>query len=74
MEKEIKKIISETMEISIKDIDINSNLSRDLEMESLDIIDLIVEVENKYNIEIKDKHIKNIQTVRDLIDYIDEAR
>ena len=40
-------------------------------MESLDLVDLVAAFEEKYNIEILDKDIKNLQTVNDIIKYIE---
>ncbi len=70
MEKEIIDLISKTLEIPSKDITLKTNLISDLELESLDLVDLITAFEKKYNIEILDKDIKNFQTVNDIVQYI----
>ena len=41
-------------------------------MESLDFVDLVAAFEKKYHIEILDKDIKTLQTVGDLIQYIEK--
>lgn len=74
MEEKVIKIISDLMEIDESEIKLESNLSSDLNMESLDLVDLIVEFENEFDVEIKDQDIKNIQTVQDIVDYINENK
>ncbi len=71
MKEEIINIISEVLEIPKENIKENANLIRDLELESLDLVDLIAAFEKKYNIEILDKDIKNLQTVDDIVKYIE---
>jgi len=70
MEKEIIKILSEVSEVKEKDIKLNSKLVDDLELESLDVVTLVSEFENKYNIEIPDEDIKKFLTVEDIVEYI----
>lgn len=72
MEKEIIKIISEISEIPVKKINLKSNLIADLDLESLDLVTLISEIETKYNLEIPDKEIKKIQTVEDIVNYLNK--
>ena len=71
MKEEIISLMSEVLEIPKENIKENANLVRDLELESLDLVDLIAAFEKKYNIEILDKDIKNLQTVDDIIKYIE---
>ena len=70
MEKDIINVIAEIAEINPKKISMASTLSGDLELESLDLVTLVSEFEEKYNITVEDKDIKNLQTVKDIVDYI----
>lgn len=70
MNEKVIKIISEVVEIPIKKIKLESDLINDLELESLDLVNLISEFESRYNITVDDKDIKNLHTVSDVIDYI----
>ena len=71
MKQEIINLISETLEIPQDKINEKTNLFKDLDLESLDIVDLVAAFEQKYQIEILDKDIKNLQTVDDIIKYIE---
>lgn len=70
MKKEVIKIIANIMEIPERKIKMENTLIGDLDLESLDIVTLIAELEEKYQIEIPDKEIKKMQTVEDVVNYL----
>ena len=70
MKEEIIDLISSTLEIDKKKINESTNLIADLDVESLDLVDLVAAFEEKYDIEIPDKDVKNLQTVGDIIKYL----
>ena len=70
MKEEIINIIANVAEVPSKKINLDTNLVKDLELESLDLVTLVSEFEEKYNITVEDKDIKNLQTVKDIVDYI----
>ena len=74
MQKEIIELIASVLELDKKDINENTNLLVDLEIESLDLVDLISAFEEKYQLEIPDQDIKNFQTVGDIIKYIEQTQ
>ena len=71
MKKDVIKIIANIMEIPEKKIKMENTLIGDLDLESLDIVTLIAELEEKYQIEIPDKEIKKMQTVEDVVNYLE---
>lgn len=70
MEKEVIKLIAETLEVDEKKITKDTNLLQDLDVESLDLVDLVTAFEDKYGVEIADKDVKDLQTVNDILEYI----
>ncbi len=74
MKEKIIKLIAKTLDINPKDINEKTNLVKDLEVESLDLVDLVAAFEDEFGIEIADKDIKNIQTVGDIIKYAEEHK
>lgn len=70
MEKLVIDTIMEVTELPKEKITLNSNLLTDLELDSIDIVSLIAAFEEKLNIEIPDKDIKNFQTVQDMVNYL----
>ena len=71
---EVSKIIADTLEIDVKEVKAESNLIADLGMESLDLVDLVVAFEEKYKVSIDDKDVKKLQTVQDIVTYIENKK
>ncbi len=71
----LKMILNETAGIS-RDITLERDtvISRDLKLNSLEIVSLICAVEDEFDIEIDDKDIKSIVTIGDLIKYIEKQQ
>jgi acyl carrier protein len=63
-------ILSEFTTLDKENITENSNLTTDLDLNSLDVINLVVAFEDEFNIEIPDHKIKELNTVGDIITYI----
>ena len=70
MKEEVIKIIASVAEVTEESINLNTNLIADLDLESLDLVTLVSEIENKYELEIPDKEIKKIQTVEDIVNFL----
>ena len=70
MKEEVIKIIASVAEVPEESINLNTNLIADLDLESLDLVTLVSEIENKYELEIPDKEIKKIQTVEDIVYFL----
>ncbi|MBO7720230.1 acyl carrier protein [Candidatus Saccharibacteria bacterium] len=74
MKEEVINLISETLEIDKNDLTLDTDLARDLNVESIDLVDLITAFEDKYNFEIPDQDLKNLQTIGDIITYIEKRQ
>lgn len=70
MKEEVIKIIASVAEVPEESINLNTNLIADLDLESLDLVTLVSEIENKYELKIPDKEIKKIQTVEDIVNFL----
>lgn len=70
--EEVINIVSDVLEVDKNELNENTNLVKDLKAESLDLVDLVSAFEEKYNFEIPDKDIKNLETIGDIIKYIDQ--
>ena len=71
----LKKLLNETSGIE-KDFSLGEDtvISRDLKLNSLEIIALICSVEDEFDISVDDKDIKSIVTIGDLIKYIENRQ
>ncbi|MCR5573110.1 MAG: acyl carrier protein [Candidatus Saccharibacteria bacterium] len=74
MEKEVFKLIADTLEVDEKKISLETDFLNDLDVESLDLVDLVTAFEDKYEVEIADKDVKDLHTVGNVINYIKERQ
>lgn len=70
IESKVVTIISEQLSLREEDIKVDSRFVDDLGADSLDIVELIMEMEEEFDIEIPDEDIEKIVTVQDVIGYI----
>ena len=69
--EKVKKILSNQLEIEEDKITIDSDLVEDLKADSLDIVELIMDLEQEFDLEIPDEDLPKVTTVRDVVDYIE---
>ncbi|MCD7855600.1 MAG: acyl carrier protein [Clostridiales bacterium] len=70
----VKEIIAEQMGVSEDDITLETSFADDLDADSLDIFQIISELEDAFEIEFANEDAENIKTVGDAVDYINEAK
>lgn len=64
-------IVCDVMELTKEEVTPEANLVTDLNVESLDFVDLVEAFTKEYNVAIHDKDLKEINTVKDIADYIE---
>ena len=72
MLNELQEIIAEKLGLSAEEVQPEKSLKDDLKAESLDLFDLVTELEEKYEIEIPTEDLDTLVTVQDVIDYIEK--
>ena len=68
--EKVKKIIVEQLGVEEDDINLESSFIDDLGADSLDIVELIMALEEEFDIEIPDNQAEKITTVSDAVEYI----
>ena len=68
---QIKKILVETMDIEEEKVTLDAKLKDDLNLDSLDSVELIMSAEEEFGIEIPDEDVMNFKTVNDIVNYIE---
>jgi acyl carrier protein len=69
--EKLKKILINVLGAKEEDIKAESKFVDDLGADSLDLVELIMALEDKFGIEISDEDAEKIVTVKDTLDYID---
>ena len=70
----IKDIIIEQLQVEESDVNMDTNLMKDLSADSLDAVEIIMAIEDEYGIEIPDEEAEKMQTVGDLVSYVEENK
>jgi len=74
IEEEIKAIICEQLSVEEADVVPEASFVDDLGADSLDLVELIMAMEEKFEVEIADEDAEKIKTVQDAINYIKANR
>ena len=68
----IREIICEQLDLEEDNVTLDSNIMEDFEADSLDLVDLVMLLEDEFNMEVPDYQIDNFRTVGDVVRYIEE--
>lgn len=72
VEEQVVAIVTEQLSKSPEDVTRESSFIEDLNADSLDIVEMVMEFEDKFSISIPDDDYDKIRTVGDAVDYITE--
>lgn len=72
--EKVKAILSEQFDVEEDTITPDSNIADDLGADSLDVVDLLMSIEDEFEIEIPDEEVENLKTVGELVKYIEDHR
>ena len=70
--EKVKEIIAGQLGVDSSLIDIDTNLMQDLEADSLDSVEIIMAVEEEYDLAIPDDDAEKFRTVRNLVEYVEK--
>ncbi|MCF0123939.1 MAG: acyl carrier protein [Ruminiclostridium sp.] len=68
--EKIQKIIAEELCVAVDRITLQADFMEDLEMDSLDVVEIVMSLEDEFGVEIPDTDIEGIKTVEDLVNYL----
>jgi len=69
--EKIKAMLAEQFDVEEDSITTETTLQDDLGADSLDVVDLIMSIEDEFEVEIQDSDVENIKTVDNLVKYIE---
>lgn len=70
IEEKVKEIIIDQLGVDAEEVTLDAKFIEDLGADSLDTVELVMALEEEFNIEIPDEDAEKIVTVRDAIKYI----
>jgi acyl carrier protein len=70
--KKVQKIVSEQLSVDESEVKPEASFANDLGADSLDTVELVMALEEEFDIEIPDEAAENIATVQSAVDYINQ--
>lgn len=68
----VKELIVEQLDVDGDKVVSGANIQDDLGADSLDVVDLVMSLEEEFDLEIPDEAVENIKTVGDIVKYIED--
>ena len=68
--EKIKELLAEQLDAEKDEMTMDTNIAKDLGADSLDVVELLMSIEDEFDVEIPDEEIENIKTIGDLVEYI----
>ena len=68
----IRELLAEQLELDADQITMDSDIMEDFDADSLDVVDMIMALEDEYEIEIPDEDVENFRTVGDVVRYVED--
>jgi acyl carrier protein len=74
VELRVKHLIIEKLDVQASEITYEASFIKDLGVDSLDLVELLMTVEEEFGIDIPDEEIERITTVGSLIEYVTKQK
>ena len=70
--EELVDLLSEQMNVDKSTLNRDTRFIEDLHTDPLDMVEMLIALEDKYNISVPDEDAKNLSTIGKLVDYVEE--
>ena len=71
--EDVKAIIVEKLGVDASEVTETASFTNDLGADSLDVVDLIMSLEDEFDLEVPDEQVENVKTVGDLVRFIEQS-
>ena len=70
----LAEIVNEETGLETEEVQLDKSFTDDLDIDSISMMTIVVNAEEKFDEKIPDEEVKNLKTVGDAVDYIDNAQ
>ena len=70
--EKVTSILVDQLDVDEEKVTMEASISDDLGADSVDVVDLVMSLEEEFNIEIPDEEVENIKTVGDIVKYVED--
>ena len=68
--EKVKEILAEQLDADPDEMTMDTKIAEELEADSLDVVELLMSIEDEFDVEIPDEEIENLKTIGDVVEYI----
>lgn len=73
MFEKVKSLLAEQLELDENEIQLESSFVEDLGADSLDVVEMLMILEEEFNVTVPDEEAENFRTVKDVVDFLQES-
>ena len=70
----LAEIVNEETGLETEAVQLDKSFTEDLDIDSISMMTIVVNAEDKFGVKIPDEEVKNLKTVQDAVDFIDGAQ
>ena len=70
----LAEIVNEETGLDVKEVQLDKSFTEDLDIDSISMMTIVVNAEEKFDVTIPDEEVKNLKTVEDAVNFIDNAQ
>ena len=70
--EKLKEIIALQLDIDAESLTLDTKIIEDLGTDSLDVVEMLMSVEDEFEVEIPEEEIEDLKTIGDVVDYIQD--
>lgn len=72
--EKVREILVDQLELDEDVVTMEANVVNDLGADSLDVVDIVMSLEEEFDIEIPDEEFEHVKTVGDIVKYIEDTQ
>lgn len=72
--EKVKEIIANQLSVDVKKLTEKTNIAEELGADSLDVVEILMALEEEFEVSIPDEAIPNIKTIKDVVDFIENNK
>ena len=69
--EKVREILCDQLDVEEEQVTLDASITDDLGADSLDVVDLVMSIEEEFDLEFPDEEVENIKTVGDIAKYIE---
>ena len=72
MKEKILQMIGEQFNVDVDDLHEDTSFVDDLNADSIELVELVMSIEDEFDIQVEDEALEKLQTIGDVLDYIEQ--